>query len=226
MSARAILESMTTSATAGTTPNADPHPAVGAVLWDCDGVLQHGIHGALAELAALVGPEVLPTLFAEEHSALCGEESLRSCVTRLIERLGLPVTADQVLPVWDRYELDADALAVLASVRSAGYPCYLATNQQDYRRDRMRTISGYDVLVDGSFYSCEMGVAKPDPAFFRRIVTDLDMPPDALLFLDDSADNVDAAHEVGMQAEHVKPGAVAPQLLSLLVAHGIDLPGK
>ena len=212
-----------TPAKAVTPASADPRPAVGAVLWDCDGVLQHGIHGALAELVELVGPEALRALVAEEHSALRGEESLRSCVSRLIEQLGLPVTADQVLPVWDRYELDADALSVLASVRAAGYPCYLATNQQDYRRDRMRSVSGYDALVDGSFYSCEMGVAKPDPEFFRHIVTALARSPHSLLFLDDLAENVRAARAEGLHAELIEPGDVAPQLVRILGGYRIPV---
>jgi putative hydrolase of the HAD superfamily len=205
---------------------ADAPPTAGtvaAVLWDCDGVLQHGIHGALAELAALVGPDALPRLLVEEQPALRGEESLRSAVGRVIAALGLAVTVDEVLPIWDRYELDGAALEVLATVRAAGYPCYLATNQQDYRRDRMRSVSGYDDLVDGSFYSCEMGVAKPDPGFFRRIVTDLAQPANALLFVDDNAENVAAARGMGLRAERVDAGDVAPQLLSIFARHRLDL---
>lgn len=198
-----------------------PGAAIAAVLWDCDGVLQHGMRGALADLAAVAGPDALPALLAAEGPALRGEERLRDCVGRVIAQLDLAVTVDEVLPVWDRYRLDEAALEVLAAVRAAGVPCYLATNQQDYRRDRMRTVSGYDDLVDGSFYSCEMGVAKPDPGFFRYIVTALAHPPGSLLFLDDLPENVAAARDQGLHAELVGPGDVAPQLRAILGDYGV-----
>jgi putative hydrolase of the HAD superfamily len=202
-----------------TDPRATP---VSAVLWDCDGVLQHGIRGAVDELTALVGAEVLPTLFAEEQAALRGTETLRSAVTRVLSDLRLDVPLDRVLGAWDRYELDRDALGVVHAVRAAGIACYLATNQQDYRRDSMRP--RYDDLVDGSFYSCEMGVAKPDLAFFGAIVTALDRAADRLLLLDDAPDNVTAARAAGLRAELIGPPPVAAQLVAVLASHGV-LPG-
>jgi putative hydrolase of the HAD superfamily len=193
-------------------------PPISAVLWDCDGVLQHGITGVLAQLADLAGPEALPALFEAERPALRGKETLRDAVGRVVADLRLDLTVEQILPMWDRYELDDDALAVLAAVRASGYPCYLATNQQDYRRDSMRP--RYDPLVDGSFYSCEMGVAKPEPAFFRAIVTALDVPADHLLFFDDSPVNVTAARAEGLHAEHIGPEPVGPQIAALLAGYG------
>lgn len=196
---------------------------ISTVLWDCDGVLQHGIEGALGELAARVGTDTLPLLFAEEFPALRGEETLRACIERVIRTRGIDITADEVLPVWDRYELDPDAVAVLAAVRSAGYSCHLATNQQDYRRDRMRSVSGYDDLVDRSYYSCELGVAKPDPEFFRRITSDLEVNPATVLFIDDLVENVDAARSVGLVAERHDPADGAAGLRRILAAHGVAI---
>lgn len=198
-------------------------PVISTVLWDCDGVLQHGMQGALDELVALIGADFLPPLFAEELPSLRGEESLRSCVERVIPAAGIDITADQVLPVWDRYELDADAVAVLTAVRSAGYACHLATNQQDYRRDRMRSVSGYDDLVDRSYYSCELGVAKPDPEFFRRITTDLQVDPATVLFIDDLIENVEGARSVGLNAEQHDPADGAPGLRRILAAHHVSI---
>lgn len=194
---------------------------ISAVLWDCDGVLQHGIEGALTELADRVGTDTLPLLFAEELPALRGEETLRACVERIIRLRGLDITADEVLPVWDRYTLDTEAIALVAATRAAGYGCHLATNQQDYRRDRMRTVSGYDDLVERSYYSCELGVCKPDPAFFRHIVHDLQVDPATLLFIDDLVENVAAARSVGLVAERHDPADGVAGLRRILSAHGV-----
>jgi len=194
-------------------------PSITAVLWDCDGVLQHGIVGALAQLTDLAGPQAVPALFEAEKPALRGTQSLREVVGQVIADLHLDVTTEQLLPMWDRYDLDDGALAVLKAVRERGVPCYLATNQQDYRRDGMRP--RYDPLVDGSFYSCEMGVAKPERAYFRAIVTALGLPADRLLFFDDSPGNVAAARADGLHAELIGPAPVAPQLTAILANYGV-----
>lgn len=192
-----------------------------AVLWDCDGVLQHGIAGALDELAARVGIEVLPTLFAEELPALRGEEPLADAVRRVLAAHDLDLPIDEVLSIWDEYVLDPDALAVLQEVRELGIPCHLATNQQDYRRDGMR--AKFDHLVDGSFYSCEMRTCKPEAAYFRHICAALRVEPGRLLFIDDLEPNVAAALEVGLMAEVHDPAAGAAGLRELLGRNGIHL---
>ena len=192
-----------------------------AVLWDCDGVLQHGIAGALDELAARVGIEVLPTLFAEELPALRGEEPLADAVRRVLAAHDLDLPLDDVLGIWDEYVLDPEALAVLQEVRELGIPCHLATNQQDYRRDGMR--KKFDPLVDGSFYSCEMRTCKPEPTYFEFIVRALGAEPGRLLFIDDLEPNVAAAREVGLVAELHDPAAGAPALRELLRRNGIPV---
>lgn len=192
-----------------------------AVLWDCDGVLQHGIAGALDELAARVGIEVLPTLFAEELPALRGEEPLADAVRRVLIAHDLDLPIDEILSIWDEYVLDPDALAVLQEVRELGIPCHLATNQQDYRRDGMRV--KFDHLVDGSFYSCEMRTCKPEPAYFRFVCDALGAAPGRLLFIDDLEPNVAAARAVGLVAEMHDPAAGATALRELLRRNGIPV---
>ena len=198
-----------------------PAPPFDAILWDCDGVLQHGIAGALDELAAQVGVDVLPTLFAEELPALRGEEPLADAVRRVLATHDLDLPLEDVLGIWDEYVLDPEALTVLQEVRELGIPCHLATNQQDYRRDGMR--AKFDALVDGSFYSCEMRTCKPEPAFFRHICAALDAAPGRLLFIDDLEPNVLAARKVGLVAEQHDPEAGAPALRDLLRRNGVPV---
>jgi len=59
----------------------------------------------------------------------------------------------------------------------------------------------FDVVVD----SCEEGIRKPDPEIYRRTAARLDVAPEACVFLDDSADNVRAAVELGMRGIVVDP---------------------
>ena len=63
----------------------------------------------------------------------------------------------------------------------------------------------YDEL-DGGYYSYELGVKKPDPAYFDHIVRDLRVQRDRVLFVDDTWPNVVGARAAGIRAVH-KPYA-------------------
>jgi HAD superfamily hydrolase (TIGR01509 family) len=44
--------------------------------------------------------------------------------------------------------------------------------------------------------------AKPDVAYFNRVLELLDLPSQCVLFIDGRAENVDAAKRAGLLAEH------------------------
>ncbi len=49
------------------------------------------------------------------------------------------------------------------------------------------------------YVSYQMRVLKPDPAFYRKVIESEQCDPEALLFIDDLAENVDGARRAGMQ---------------------------
>jgi putative hydrolase of the HAD superfamily len=53
------------------------------------------------------------------------------------------------------------------------------------------------------FTSHEMGLRKPEPAAFARIVNEIGVPASRILFFDDTLGNVDGARACGLQAVHV-----------------------
>ena len=78
-------------------------------------------------------------------------------------------------------------------------------------------------IFDEQFYSWELGVAKPDPGYFRAIVERVDGRPERMLFIDDNAENVEGAREVGLPAELFPAGGGVAALRPLLAAYGISL---
>jgi HAD superfamily hydrolase (TIGR01509 family) len=71
---------------------------------------------------------------------------------------------------------------------------------------------------DRFFFSCHLGVRKPDPGFYRHITRELGVPPAALLFFDDQRANVEAARAAGWRAELY---AMGDPLLPALARHGL-----
>ena len=89
---------------------------------------------------------------------------------------------------------------LLAELREAGTPLYALTNWSaetfPIARERFDFLGWFDGLV----VSGEVGVAKPDPAIYRRLANDFGLTPSASVFIDDQPRNVEAAREAGFDA--------------------------
>jgi putative hydrolase of the HAD superfamily len=60
----------------------------------------------------------------------------------------------------------------------------------------------YDEHFDHQFHSFQVGLAKPDPAFFTHIVETLGVEPQEAVFVDDMAANVRGAQQAGLNGVH------------------------
>jgi putative hydrolase of the HAD superfamily len=55
-------------------------------------------------------------------------------------------------------------------------------------------------LIPDRFYSCRLGLTKPDPAIYQKVLTALDARPQDVTFVDDRPANVAGAAAVGLRA--------------------------
>jgi putative hydrolase of the HAD superfamily len=203
---------------------------VTAVLWDADGVLQRVPDGVEESMRPALKGRVediegfLEEAYWAERPALAGDVSWLDVLPGLLERWGIADAFDDVVRIWLSIEPVAGTHELLQALREAGLRCYLATNQAEHRGVHMRDVLGYAGMFDGAFYSYEMRVAKPDPAYFRFIVDALQVPPAELLFLDDRPDNVEAARSVGLRAEVWSYHEDLSVLHDHLARHGVEVP--
>ncbi len=126
--------------------------------------------------------------------------------------------------MWASIVVDPASLALVHALRAAGYGVHLATNQEHHRGRFMRETLGFDELFDVSVYSCDIGVAKPEPAYFEKAVSLIGAPAETVFFVDDKQANVDAARSVGLVAERWELAEGHARLHGLLAAHGIVVP--
>lgn len=87
----------------------------------------------------------------------------------------------------------------------------------------MRQKTAYDQVLDGLYFSCDIGVAKPSTAFFMHIVTDLGLVPGQLLFLDDQPKNIAGARSAGLNAEQWTHEDGIARLHDILHAHRVQV---
>ncbi len=198
-----------------------------AVLVDADGVLQVNPPGWLEKLQALVpagsGEKFTDHLFEAEQAAMTGHRSFRDVVAEVLDHWGVADRADDLVEHYHHIEVVTDTAEVVRDLREAGVPVHLATNQHDLRTAYMREELGYGDLLDSTFSSCELGVTKDDPAFFRRIVEQLGLEPGQVLLVDDKDRFVDAAQDAGLRGVVWTVDDGPEALRSRLREHGLPL---
>jgi epoxide hydrolase-like predicted phosphatase len=96
-------------------------------------------------------------------------------------------------------ELDTELFAYVASLRPR-YSTAILSDAIDGARREYQARYGFEQLVDVIIYSCEVGLAKPDPRIYRLLCDRLAVSPGEVVFLDDHPENVKGACEVGIHA--------------------------
>lgn len=59
-------------------------------------------------------------------------------------------------------------------------------------------INDIDVKFNKAYYSCQVGLRKPDEKIFQLVMEENNLVPQETLFIDDSAVNVETADQLGM----------------------------
>ncbi|GAA2218930.1 hypothetical protein GCM10010413_06310 [Promicromonospora sukumoe] len=195
------------------------------VLFDADGVLQEIRGGFYAAAEPLLGEHARPVLdeaSERERPLLAGDEDFLPVLAQVLREQGLDVAAaDLYAAVWQNTELSAPSFDLVRRLRAAGYGIHLGTNQVRRRADYMRAELGYEELFDVRLYSCDLGVAKPDPGFFEKAATRIGAGPAEILFVDDHAANVAGARSTGMAAVHWHLDEGHDALVERLAEHGV-----
>ena len=82
------------------------------------------------------------------------------------------------------------------------YKVGLLSNAWDDLRQTLHTRWGIDGLFDELIISAEVKLVKPDPRIFHLAVDRLGVQPGETVFIDDIAENIDAARKEGLIAIH------------------------
>lgn len=104
----------------------------------------------------------------------------------------------------ERCDLYPDAVPVLTRLRAAGLLIWLAGNQPADAEAQIRALG---LSIDFVASSARWGVAKPDPAFFQRIIAKSGVAPNEIAYVGDRLDNdVLPAIAAGMSGVFVRRG--------------------
>ena len=104
------------------------------------------------------------------------------------------------------------SLEFLESIKSK-YKLYLLSNTNHIHLDAFNKIyhttsriKPFEEFFDKVYYSCEIGLRKPNSDIYEFVLKENDLEAAKTLFIDDSVQNIDAAKDVGLQTILLKPG--------------------
>lgn len=178
--------------------------AISTVIFDMGGVLvwTHWERATepLAELSGKSPDQVLDALCnTDAHFAyMCGDIDAHEFACSAMASLGIELPSDEILRIWDSILApNPDALAVLERVKGR-HRLVLGSNTDPGHYQRSVEVQPALGLFDDHLLSYELGVNKPDPAFFSLGLERIGLSPQECVFIDDLAENVESAQGLGI----------------------------
>lgn len=176
-----------------------------AVIWDMGGVLlrteDHASRIHIAQKYGVTLAEVETQVFGSESATLAtvGKISEPDHWRNIGSALGIP--ADQLAEFqtqfWGGDKLDVELVNFIRDLKK-NYRTALLSNAWSGARDVLTTakpcIDAFDIVV----FSCEVHLAKPDPAIYHKVLELTGVIAEEAIFVDDVQQNIDAANAVGI----------------------------
>ncbi len=131
-----------------------------------------------------------------------------------------PKWADHIRLWYDRWTDIASpvipqSIHLQRRLRARGVPVFALTNFGSHSFAFAEPLMPFLSDFDRRYISGHMGVTKPDPRIYQMVEEDCGLPPDALLFTDDRAENIAAAAARGWQTHHFTgPAGFAERLVA------------
>jgi putative hydrolase of the HAD superfamily len=193
---------------------------VKAILFDIDGVIIR--HESFFE-SALSADEyrdphrVITEFFQSDDCKRAdrGQVHPFDAVRPYLDRIGWTGTSQEYFDRQHDYErqfIDHGLLSRIKALNGNRAKCYIASNQNVYRKEFLREALSLSANFSAVFFSSEIGAMKPEDCYWDAVIGRLasDIPgiaPGETLFLDDLEENVASAERRGIQTLWVRSAA-------------------
>jgi epoxide hydrolase-like predicted phosphatase len=150
-------------------------------------------------------------LFRELETGKISEENFYNEMNKCT---GLQLSPAEINQAWNAMLLDfrEDSLQFLDLLKKK-YKLFLLSNTnhihiKEFNKiyTRKKREKPFINFFDKAYFSCEIGLRKPDGACYEWVLKKERLVPEKTIFVDDSIQNVEAAKLAGMQAVLLQPG--------------------
>ena len=119
------------------------------------------------------------------------------------EALGLRISYEAFVPIWNEiFFLSAKNRAVysLANKLRLRYQVILLSNINILHLEYLKKKFPVFNVFHRTFTSCELGLIKPNPLIYRKVLEVLNVSADSVFYTDDRPELIKSASELGIQA--------------------------
>lgn len=175
-----------------------------AVIWDMGGVIlrteDETSRKELAEKYGMSLNELYSMVFNSETASLAtlGKISEEQHWLAIGQQLNL--SADELhsfqSDFWAGDVIDRELISFIDSLKEK-YKTGLLSNAWSGARG-VKKLQRYLDVFQYSVFSCELGLAKPDPQIYLKMLDLMEVEPEEAVFVDDLQVNIDAANQLGI----------------------------
>ncbi|HVZ96893.1 MAG TPA: HAD family phosphatase [Chitinophagaceae bacterium] len=136
------------------------------------------------------------------------------------KRSGLPLTDKDIRDAWNAILLHFREMSLQRlNELQLKYKLFLLSNTNHIHLREFNRIyhlqpreKSFDQHFEKAYYSCKVGMRKPNANIYELVLRENDLVPAQTVFIDDSAQNIDTAKSLGIQAILLKPGTFIEDL--------------
>ena len=189
-----------------------------AIIFDLGGVLMNLSYQKTADAFKLLGLMDFEERYSQARQSgvfdafETGKISPPEFRANLREWLSPETTDAQIDHAWNAMLLGmpADRIELLRLLKPH-YRIFLLSNTNEIHLSEvfrmMQKDHGFPDLsgiMEKEYYSCRMGLRKPDPEIFKTVLKEQNLEPGEVLFIDDSIQHIEGARSVGILSHHLK----------------------
>ncbi|HEV8601270.1 MAG TPA: HAD hydrolase-like protein [Patescibacteria group bacterium] len=177
-----------------------------AILYDADGMVINKpkrFSEFYTEQFNVPLEKLLPFFQKELDQIQAGKADLKVKLQPYLADWNWSRSVDELLEYWFKVEnyIDQKLVESIALLRQNGIKCYLTTNQEKYRTQYLKNVMGMDKIFDGIFSSSSLGVLKPEPGYWEKVLSEIKVNKNEVLIWDDEQETIESAKKFGFNAE-------------------------
>jgi putative hydrolase of the HAD superfamily len=157
-----------------------------------------------------ISSDIQAKIFERPHwiEIIMGRAAFRPHLAKIFNTYRLNLDPEVFVEYWLQRDLNwyKEVLDLAEGLKDSGHDLYIATNQDQIRGQHIRRQVEVQRLFQAVFTSADIGVAKPDDAYFRDIARRFDDDSSKVfLVIDDDIRNIKAAESIGWRGCHFDP---------------------
>lgn len=182
---------------------------LGGVLFDIDYKLTQEAFqklGITADFQAVFSQQKQAGIFDEFEKGLISPAQFREGLRKWLSET---VTDDQIDEAWNAILVGfrVKEIALLDKLKHK-YDIFLLSNTNEIhlveimKMIKVHSSGSMDKIFIKAYYSCRMGLRKPDKTIYEQVIRENNLNPATTLFIDDLLQNIEGAQSAGLQTLH------------------------